>query len=76
MGMILLVLMKLGTNQVKAQHILDLDKKRDVYFKSDTEVPFTGEAYSFFEDGKIQTKYHLVDGKLEGPQQHLNEKAC
>lgn len=73
-GIILLILMVLGTNQLPAQYIMGLDKKEGAYYRSETDVLFSGEIYSFFESGQIRLKYRLVNGKFEGAQQHLNEK--
>ncbi len=63
----------LGFTQLQGQYILGLEKKDGVYFKGDTDVAFSGEAYSFFADGNIRIKYHLVDGKFDGTQIYFNE---
>lgn len=69
----ILVFAALGFTQLKGQYILGLEKNDGVYFKGDTDIAFSGEAYSFFAEGTIRIKYHLVDGKFDGTQLYFNE---
>lgn len=46
--------------------LLEYNEATDTFSDPDTAKPYTGPAYSLFDDGKTETQGFIKDGKLDG----------
>mgnify|MGYP003146570974 CR=1 FL=1 len=74
--MVVIIIFSLPTTIVWSETKDQIVSREGIYYKKFSDIPFTGTVYNYYENGQLEGKWELVDGKEHGvaKQFHPNGK--
>ena len=66
------VLLCLSASVVWSETKDQIVSREGIYYKKFSDIPFTGTVYNYYENGQLEMKVELVDGKEHGVEKYFH----